>query len=177
MHRNTYIFIIFLAIFAAIVAGVNVSNLLYPQKVVVNEQPQGSTQLAIPSLNSEPRDSTYTSSACGISFLFNSSLSMRSESSESAIFSTPETSDSIFVTCQKDIPRPPIVDNLIEERAIENTSKSISVSAKLYHDQSPKDGSKIDALIFFHPTIQKDVFIAGYGNDFDTIMNSVHLIP
>ncbi len=81
------------------------------------------------------------------------------------------------MTCQKDIPRSSLPPNKIETLTISDSTGVASTEAKLYHDSSPKDGTLIDILIFTHPKNKMDVFIAGYGETFNQIIQTITLLP
>ena len=84
--------------------------------------------------------------------------------SGSAAFTGPAVNDGIFLACQKDIPRPAMTQENIEDIRIG------SVAAKLYHEQ-------IDSLIFRHPVTKLDVLLAGTGEVFKSLISSITLLP
>ncbi len=176
MHRNTYILVTFLAIFAALVAGVNIGKSMNPSST------EQTTDIATPSATPvlsviTPVSHTYTNTSCGVQLEYPSTFTLSEEATSSAVFMRSDAKDSILLTCQKDIPRPPIPTGMIETIRLTNSTKTATISAKLYHDSSPNDGSKVDALIFTNPKLQKDVFIAGYGADFDATLKTIRLYP
>ena len=162
MHRNTYLLVVFLAVFAALVVGVNLGKRLQPTPLAPTSAPTA-TPTAV--------DSLLQYSGCGISLQYPTTLTLMDSASGSALFvDKANTDQSVVVTCQKDIPRPALTTDNIETIVIS------SVSAKLYHDASPKDGSAIDELIFRHPKTGLDVFIAGFGETFNSIIKTVKLL-
>lgn len=170
MHRNTYILISILAVVAALVIGVNIGKKFSktPEVVPVSVTPTP-TQTPI-------KLETYSDPYCGISFSYPSTLSVLDSASGSALLTNAkDTSESVAVACQDEIPRPPLVAEKIESLILPDGEATIA--AKLYHDASPKDGSPIDALIFRHPKKKMDVFIAGFGETFNELIKTVQLLP
>ena len=131
-----------------------------------------------PAVNVAPALVPYTNIFCGFSLDYPSTLTKFDNASGSAIFTnTQNANESIAITCQEDIPRPSLTAGKIDSMTIWNTAKTASVAAKLYHDSSPKDGSPMDALIFYYPKKSMDVFIAGFGSTFNQILQTVQLLP
>lgn len=173
MHRNTYLVVIFLAIFAALVVGVNIGKkLAKPVTVLPATETQTPTPLA-------PKKQTYVNAFCGFSFVYPEVFTKMESASGSAIFTDSQNENQgIAVTCQKDIPRPALPSNRIESLSIPYATGTASISAKLYHDSSPKDGLALDALIFRHPKTGLDIFIAASPSAvFRNILSTVTLLP
>ncbi len=172
MHRNTYLLVIFLSLFAALLVGVNIGKSL--QKQPAEQSPlSGATPTSTPSITIQ----TYTDTYCGFSLSYPSNFTVLENASGSAIFNnTADTTQSMTITCQRAIPRPPIPADKIETITIPTTSGS-SVSAKLYHDSSAKDGTPIDVVIFRHPTNGMDDFVAGYGDSFNAAVKTLQILP
>lgn len=174
MHRNTYLLVIVLAIFAALVVGVNIGKRVADPAPTQPVPSPSVTVLATPSAS----PNTYKNPVCGISLTYPSTLNLMDSASGSALFIDKEqTSQSVVITCQKDIPRPALSASNIESLTISNESGSASVSAKLYHDASAKDSTPIDELIFRHPKTGLDVYIAGFGETFNALISTVKLFP
>lgn len=164
MHRNTYLLVIFLAIFASLVVGVNLGKRLNPPTPLT----------PTPSSTTTPTStsSKYTNETCGFSLIYPTTLTLTDGATNSALFIHTTVKDqSIAVACQEEIPRPPLTTDRIETMIIS------SVSAKLYHDASAKDGTQIDELIFRNPKTGMDIFIAGFGETFDQVIETLKLIP
>jgi hypothetical protein len=102
---------------------------------------------------------------------------MEGASGSAFLVDNQEQSQSVAVTCQDEIPRPPLTSDKIEVQVLYNESQTASATARLYHDATAKDGTPIDELIFRHPKTGMDVFIAGFGKTFDAILQSIQLIP
>jgi hypothetical protein len=173
MHRNTYLVVSILAVLAALVVGVNVGKKISPvQPTIENPTPTVSVA-AIPTVSRE----TFTDTSCGFSLTYGSEFTLMNSSSGSAILNfANDKTKSIIMACQNNIPRPPLPADKIESLTLYTTTGA-SVSAKLYHDQSQKDGTSIDALIFTHPTSKLDVFIAGYGSAYNEVLKTIQIIP
>ena len=65
----------------------------------------------------------------------------------------------------------------IETVGVWNSDRSASISAKLYHDASQKDGTPIDKVIATIPGKNLDIFIAGLPPTLTTILRSFKFIP
>jgi hypothetical protein len=172
MHRNTYLVVTILAIFAALVIGVNLG------RKTTNQPSPTPKALATPPAVPTLTPNTYTNTFCGFTLQYPSTLTKLEDASGSAVFVNGETNAHAFaVTCQRDILRPALPITQIETRRLTNALGTASISATLYHDSSPKDGTKIDALLFKNPITGLDAFIAGFGDTFNEVISSVKLIP
>lgn len=173
MHRNTFLLVTVLAVFAALVVGVNfgrrmgTSSVNQAQQVPVSISPSSQpTPATAPSANEH-----YTNRYCGVSFDYPSTLKIVEGASNSAVFANTQTpAESVLFTCQKDIPKPPLTSDNIESLTIS------SVSARLYHDISEKDGVQVDKLIVRNPHNGFDIFLAGTGNAFRQIISSISFL-
>jgi hypothetical protein len=173
MHRNTYLLVIFLSIFAALVVGVNIGKRMSGSTSTVAPAPT-------PTIEQEPTPTTavYLNKACGFAFAYPTTLSLMDNATGSALLvHATDKNESIAVACQEEIPRPPITASNIENMVIYNETKTASLSARLYHDASAQDGTPIDELIFRNPKTGMDVFIAGFGATFDQIIDTLILVP
>ncbi len=163
MHRNTYLLVGFLAVFTALVIGVNLGR--RSQTPATNTP---STPLSTPTLATLHLTNDY----CGIEFSYPSNLTKLDSASGSSVLVNPQNADeTVVIICQKDIPRSPLPPEKIETVAVG------SVSAKLYHDASARDGKPIDNLIFRHPQKNLDIFIGGYGSVFNSVVRSLKILP
>ncbi len=172
MHRNTYLVVTFLAVFAALVVGVNLGKRLSPAA--------GPTPTPLPtiSLAPTPTTATYTNEACGFSFTYPTTLTLTDNATSGALLvHTTDKDQSVAVACEEEIPRPPLTADRIESLLIYNEAKTASVSARLYHDASVKDGTLLDELIFQNPRTGMDIFIAGFGEIFDSVIATIKLLP
>lgn len=173
MHKNTFTFVIILAIVAALVVGVN-----FGKQIGNNKPSQEPTQAnwaaqITPSPEVTPAPVSYISTDCGVTLTHPAALKeiTTPETPGMILVEKSEAGQTVILTCQKDIPRSPLPADKIE------TIKIGSVSAKLYHDTSPKDGTPIDILIFKHPKKPIDVYLAGYGVAFASILRSITITP
>lgn len=111
---------------------------------------------------------------CGFSFAYPANYTVLENASGSAILNNAaDKTQSITLTCQKEIPRPALSEDKIESFPIPEGS----ISATLYHETSPKDGTPIDAVIFRHPTNGMDGFVAGYGDAFNAAIKTLQILP
>ena len=194
--KNTYYLILFLSILAALIIGLNIGKRMQNQKTGNNATiaPPQITDTPTPSATTSSvfqtgtgsgelknattssaaqKEKTYTNTTCGITLSYPDTVTIEESSTETqgVIFTNKsDPKDIVVVTCQKDIPKPPLSLENIEDIMIG------TVAAKLYHDTSAKDGTKMDALIFTHPKTKLDVFIGGYGRVFNTIIQSLKIL-
>jgi hypothetical protein len=176
MHKNTGLFVTILAIFAALVVGVNIGTKL----ITKTQTPLPSTVATVnPNLSPTPILLVYSNTMCGFTVKYPVTLTLiDSETGNSAILNNAQDpKQSIAIACQKEIPRPPIAQTRIETVKLSDPAGTSTVSAKLFHDSSPKDGTPIDELIFTNPKNGLDIFIAGYGETYNEIIKTVTLSP
>lgn len=165
MHRNTFVLTIILTIAAAVIVAINLVNLIRgnPNTIVVG--------IPTPALSPTPSTEQFkqfTSAACEVSMFYPGNYQV-TEEGNSARLIKDDSSDVIVLTCQKEIPRPPLAPERIEKITIG------TVSAILYHDGSGKDGTPIDRLIFTHPGNGLDVYLAGIGENFNFIRERLYI--
>jgi hypothetical protein len=175
MHRNTYLLISVLAVFAAILIGFNLG-----QKFSRKTPAPGAVTTTAPATPTpEPIVfQPYRNEKCGFTLDYPNTLAKLDNASGSAVLTNPKNQEeSIVMTCQYGIPRPPLTPENIESLVIQSASSSATTSARLYHDASPKDGTKVDELIFRHPRTGIDIFIAGFGPMFTQAVKTVKLLP
>ena len=163
MYRNTFILVSLLAVFAALVIGVNIGR-----RGSLSQAPTPTPGPAPAS----PQLLSFNDATCGISLKYPSNLTKLDSATGSAVFLDPKNPQAgLVVICQKDIPRPPLSADKIESFQIG------SVSAKLYHDTTAKDGKPVDSLIFANPKTKLDVFISGLGDTFQQVIQTVEILP
>lgn len=165
MPRNTFILVLILAILVAIIVAAKATGFTYSPTALVPTPTPGSIE------PTDIPDLTYSSADCGISFEYPASFTKIDNPQGGAIFSAgADSNETIAVTCQKQIPRPPLPLDKIETMPIG------TVSAKLYHDGSAKDGTPIDKIIFTHPRTKLDVYIAGIGKEFQKVLSTLKVL-
>ena len=166
MQRNTFLFLSLLAVFTALVVGVNIGRSI--QSPANQKNLSETPSKSIPSPEPTLTMTTYASNTCGVSLKYPDSLTRMEASQGGALLvDTANSAMSVAIACQKDIPRPALQNDKIE------TLKIGSISAELYHDTSAKDGTPVDKLIFRHPKNQMDIFISGSGQIFQSVISSV----
>jgi hypothetical protein len=176
MPKNTLILVSFLAIFAALVTGVNIGR-----KVNNN-----SNSSATPNLITSPDPTAtpkielthYISKICGISFNYPANLTeMNIETGGVMLVDGKDSNLSVAVACQKDIPKPAIPTTQMAPItfAYNASGSAQTINGTIYHDASEKDGTPIDKLIFIHPKNKMDIFISGMGENFNTVISSLAL--
>jgi len=162
MHRNTFLLVLILAIVAALLVGVNIGR-TYTPPVEVIASPTPTPILAA------PLPTTFTGTNCGISLTLPAGITVEAEATNSAQFVSPDGMV-VLLGCEKEIPKPAIPADKIE------TIQIASISAKLYHTTSAKDGTPFDALIFRNPTTAMDIYLAGLGSTFSAIIRSIEVL-
>lgn len=150
-----------LAVIAALVIGVNIGRKFQTSEVRSLASPTPSLSPTKQQEASFSATKTYRSTYCNVAFDYPGTYTLLDSASGSAAFTGPAADDGILLTCRKDIPRPSISAQNIEDIRIG------SVSAKLYNKQT---------LIFRHPKIKLDVFLAGTGEVFQKIISSLTLL-
>ncbi|MBI3576474.1 hypothetical protein HY086_00320 [Candidatus Gottesmanbacteria bacterium] len=167
MHRNTYLLLIFLAIAAAIVTGVNLTR--RPE-----QQAPPPTTLLTPTV-SQPK--IYELTGCGISFPTPADHTALEGPGTNVVFTAKTGGDTIIVTCQKNIPRPPLAADKIDRLAFDLPGeKPTTVAAALYHDTQARNGAPIDKLIFTNPRNGLDIFISGTGASFQSLIRNLSIL-
>ncbi len=166
MHRNTFLIVSLLAVAAALIIGVNAGRKIGGGNTQIVIPP---TIPSVPSATSTPKQLFYQNKTCGISFSYPPNLTEISSPQGGIMVNKENPNESIAVACQADIPRPALIPERIENVKIG------TVSANIYHDASPKDGSPIDEIIFTHPTKKTDVFISGYGQAFQSVIKTLQI--
>lgn len=168
MHRNTLLLTAFLAVIASLLIGFNMGRSL--------QQTASKDTLPTPISSPSPTFAYISGATCGVSFQYPNTLTPLESSMSGTVFANVASPDtSVIVICQKDIPRAPLAPDKIESITIRAASGSGSVSAKLYHDVSAKDGTPTDKLIFTHPKTGLDVFIGGFGAVFQQFITTLKL--
>ncbi len=172
MHKNTFVFLTVLAIFAALVVGVNIGKYVAgSNNLAVLVSPTPNLIVSPTALPTPDTTQSYTNGTCGFSLNYPDILTpVDSPESTLILVNKNDENDAVIATCQKDIPRPSLPADKIEDLKIG------SISAKLYHDASGKDGTPIDIVIFKHPKKPLDIYISGLGESFQTILKTITII-
>jgi len=201
MHRNTYLLILCLAIFAALIVGLNIGKKMQtPQKetqvispspaqsitptpIFTEDMVQGTQSSVIRTGTESAKTKTATTSATGKkSLLFTSSacgLSLTYPDTWKTEDSSTSTNGVIFTetTNPKNIIvmtcQKGITKPSLPPEQIE-TMKIGTITGTLYHDQSSNE--QVDGLIFTHPKTALDVFIGGYGATFNAVIKSIKIL-
>ena len=171
MHRNTLLFVSLLAVVAAFLVGTLVGrNLPKSTTILVTPAPT-------PSIQPTPitRFITYTDETCKLSLEYPNTLEVLESTNSGTLLTDPNNEkDTVLVVCQQDIPRVPLVPEKITS-VILHTTKGATVSAKIYHDTTARDGTPMDKLIYSHPTSGMDVLIGGFGAMFDRLITTIKI--
>jgi len=202
MHRNTFLFIVFLSILSALIIGINLGkNTTKEVPVVTSPTPTieltitpESTPPASPSGTIKIPESTmsakttipvqktaggsavskiFTSPTCKITFTTPLAYTIVSEDAGGMMTNPQVPNDIIMISCEKEsITKPTVSSEKMETKTLKG-----GITANLYHDQSSKDNSPIEVLLFHHPNIGKDIFIAVSGTAMPSIIATLSLLP
>lgn len=186
MPKKTLFVLASLAVLASLLLGINIGKRLGKSQYLTQTQIP-ITPTLIPTIYLSPTPmfirptqvaldpnlSTYRDETCGFTISYKGSyLEQKTENYHSTIITDPESPDNPIVsTCQDEIPKPPLVEERIEDIILDG------VPTKLYHDASSKDGTPRDEVIVKHPTRNHEIIIAGYGPSFNQAIASFKFIP
>ena len=183
MAKGTVIFLFVLAIFAALLLGINIGKNIGKNQSGLSAAPVVTTLPSLtpaliptiistsapsvyPTSKATSGKSTYRNETCGFEFSYPGSyLSPKSVNGQSTIVTDPDNpSNTIAATCAAEIPKPPLPPEKIETITLDG------VETTLYHDTSSKDGSPRDEVMAKHPTNEKEIIIAGFGPTFQSVL-------
>lgn len=168
MHKNTFFLTAALAVFAALVVGVNIGRKVGSQSRTAIIPPSSAVGQNTPQPSAGSK--TFSSRTCGISLSYPAGLQILEDASGSAmIISSENVNDSVAVTCGRDIPRPALPADRTEAKTVGE------ISAILYHDTGAKNGNAVDKFIFTNPKTGLDVYIAGYGMNFNEVIRTLQV--
>lgn len=171
MHRNTLLFVSLLAVVSAFLVGTLVGRNL-PKSTTITV-----TQAPSPTIQPTPKTMllTYTDDTCKLSLEYPNKLEILESTNSGTLLTDPNNEkDTVLVVCQQDILRVPLTPEKIKSVTL-LTTKGATVSAKIYHDATARDGTPMDKLIFTHPTTGMDVLIGGFGAMYDRLITTVTL--
>ena len=164
MHKNTAILIVFLSVIVALIVGLNLGHIFSKDQQEINNQPSTSPiSLSSPISTS----TTYTHPACKVTFAYDPSFSISSESSDSAVLINKNTREKITLLCGVEFPKPPLPEDKIEVATIAGQMTTV------YHDASAKDGTPVDVAVFIHPKTDMEVALFGFGEKFQKLLTTL----
>lgn len=168
MADSTKRFVTGLAILAALVIGIqigrNVATREY-QALVKTDLSSDVNRSVKPT--PEPY-LAYLNPECGVAFEYPGGFKAVNIDETTTLFVDSGRSNLSFtLTCMDRIAKPVIGPEKTENLMIS------SVSAALYHDTAPKDGSALERLIFTHPRLNLMVELSGSGTPFETAVSSL----
>jgi len=115
----------------------------------------------------------FTSPTCKITFTTPLAYTIVSEGAGGMMTNPQTPSDIIMISCEKEtVTKPSVSPEKMETKTLKG-----GITASLYHDQSSRDASAIEVLVFHHPSINKDIFIAVSGNAMPSIIATLFLLP
>ena len=182
MAKTTILVLFILTVIAALLFGINIvkkiqSSLEKPPTPTITLKP--SLKPIIPSVTSSATPSAasagqtvYKNTACGYEIVYPKTWIKQDYDAKSIALSENQASNSakIAIVCAQEIPKPPLTEDKIEQ------IKLSSVSATLYHDSSPKDGTPLDEVIATIPGKSMDIFIAGFGPTLQQILSTFRFL-
>ena len=188
MAKGTIIALFILTFFATLLIGINIGKKIGISQT--NQQEISSVQGLTPTLSilspalQETRNSqistesaskettSYIDQNCGVSIVYRGSYIKQdtTENSSTIILEKDNPKSAVFIACEKEIPEPPLPSDKIDDITIDG------VLGKLYHDTNAQDGSPRDEAIFDHPSRDFEVIIAGFGDYFQSALNSLEFI-
>lgn len=170
MPRNTFLLVSLLAVIASFLVGIRLGQRLNTVSSVSIQTPTPTAETEpSPPSPAPPQRTPYDNTACGVSFTYPTSFTIEESSTGATLVDPLGASNPIILTCQFDIPRPPVSTDKIDTLTV------ASISAQLYHTASAKDGASVDELIFRHPKTGLDIFVSGLGPVFQDIISSLEL--
>src|SRR3989338_1170829 len=151
MAKGTILFLFLLAIIATLLFGINIGkkiNLNQPPSVpsptLTSIKPTliPTIPVASNSATTVGNTTTYINNNCGYQISYPAAWTRLESDPRSVALENPATSSGkLAIVCQEEIPRVPLPEEKIED------IKLGTISAKLYHDSSQKDGTPIDKVI------------------------------
>lgn len=201
MHRNTYIFILFLVIFASLLIGINIGKKIGISQSGSQKQPFDSardrqidllptvTITPIPTTSSfliptrtsagsstqvliSGNISTFTDEYCGFSLSYAGTyMNQNTNDGGSTISTDPDDPTAVIVTTCQQ----EIPKPPLPPEKIEDITID-GVNTKLYHDTNSRDGSPRDEVIVRHPTNGMDIIVAGFGPTYDEAISNFKFI-
>ncbi len=184
MAKGTIFFLFFLAIIAVLLFGINIGKKLEKSQVSVMPSPTNyqlqttNYPTTFPTLSFIPNASNsavlingkyvYSNLNCGYEITYPQNWLRLDYDGRSIGLSNTSSSPSsnLAIICAPNIPKPALSADRINEYKIG------TISAKLYHDASPKDGSPLDEIIAKIPDKNMEIFIAGFGPTLTEILSS-----
>lgn len=189
MPKNTLYLLVFLAILASLLLGINIGKKIGVSQFLAQNQPTPTPRIVQPTLTPTPTQSgptptliispgndlqvksgqsVFTDKKCGFSLTFAGSyMNQKTVNNQSTIITNPDNAaNAVVSTCQSEIPAPPLPPDKIEDIFLDG------VAAKLYHDTSSADGSPRDEVIVTHPSNNLMIIVAGYGPTFQEAVSS-----
>lgn len=161
MPKNTFLIVTLLAVFAALVIGVNLGKNIWPSPesgVPVQATPSPTA----PAISPTPvaKSLYYANDTCGISFLYPEYLTKMEASDGNSVFiNSRNPKESLALICQNRIPKP--TGDLTTE-----TITIGSQSATIYKESTPSAVNTEMKLILRNRKTGLDILISGAGEVF-----------
>lgn len=172
MQRNTLLFTIFLAIFAAIVVGVNLGHMIASNSPPTTNNSQLTTHNSQPILTPTPTPIpllTFTIDVCGVSLSYPSSYTKLSLDNNTTTFLNPLAPvEATTIQCQSFLPK-------VTPKGATATNFSIgSVSGTLYIPPAATDSAQDKEKLYLRNTAKKkDILISGSGDTFENLLKTL----
>jgi hypothetical protein len=178
MPRNTLVVVIVLAIFAALVVGVNIGKGNSSSQVSLIPSPTPNE--LIPSPTVTPKLFLYTNTYCGLSFQYPETLKRMDAgiASSSAVFNDNSSDSSIIVLCGASVP----LESIDSLEAIPITiplqgSDTASVSGKMYiESSSASSSSQLTHIVIPKLPNKMELIISIKGSIIEQILSSLQIL-
>lgn len=183
MAKATLLLLTLLALIATLLFGINIGKKIEqwqqtpsptPKKVITPPKSKASftpTKTASPS--AIPKDKmVYRNTNCGYEIVYPKSWIKTEYDARSIALAESQATESsrVAIVCTTEIPKPPLPPDKIEKITLS------TISATLYHDSSPLDGSPLDEVIATIPGKNMEIFIAGFGDSLQEILSSFRFL-
>lgn len=165
MHRNTAIIIAVLATVAAFVVGLKLGLTLSTQELPTMQSSPSPIAL-LPSPSPRPLLKTFIHKNCGVQITYPSDYQIN-EASTAAILTNSSTKDQVNLLCGENFPIPSLPPERTEQASIAGQL------ATVYHDTSTETNQPLDIYVFNHPFKSVQVALFGFGEIFETIIQSL----
>lgn len=170
MPQNTKRLVIFLAVFAFFVAGINVYRWVNPIDITNNSENTNQPTIApLISVTTTPfpTELLFKSPDCGLEMTYPANYTETKDSSGSAILATADGKNAIYITCNELETAPGLASATWRSVTI------ASVSARLY--EQTFDNIPITTLYLKHPKSGQVIYIAGNGDIFNSSIQTIKL--
>lgn len=168
LPRSTFIVVVFLAVFAAVVAGVNIARIFSPPPLPPENTVTPTLPVLQPTGKPEPDSLLFSDDYCQVSFAYPAGLTERRIASGTAILLDAQNDgDAVLVTCNPSL-TPPDLPPIGE---ITVSGQAVSV-----YDTEASGSAAIRTLFFRHPETDLNTEIIFPPTLYDLVTGSLKLL-